>query len=127
MGFSASQEANYHPEDTPVAFSIKYALFDAKNFDNRIYSYERDLPGVFAMTPFYGQGSRISLMFKYNFIQTLSLQLKIGHSVYRDRQQVGTGTGAGEWEPVDRYQKPIRVEILIKRIYGDFFSIPLHS
>lgn len=89
LGLSASQEINYtHP--TTFSCSIRYALFDTDCFDNRIYSYERDIPGVFSMTSFYGEGSRISLLLKYRITKTFNLQMKVGHSFYRDRKQVGT-------------------------------------
>jgi len=70
--------------------SIRYALFDTDCFDNRIYSYEKDMPGVFSMTSFYGKGSRFSLLLKYRISKAFNLQMKVGHSFYRDRQQVGT-------------------------------------
>ncbi|MEA4840431.1 MAG: helix-hairpin-helix domain-containing protein [Bacteroidales bacterium] len=90
-GFSASQEVNYSPNEKPFSFSVKYALFDTDHYDNRIYSYEKDLPGTFSMTPFYGQGNRFSLLLKYKLTNAVCIQIKIGHSVYHDRQQVGTG------------------------------------
>ncbi|MDD4922401.1 MAG: helix-hairpin-helix domain-containing protein [Bacteroidales bacterium] len=90
LGFAASQEVNYTPEATRMAFSIRYVLFDTNHFDNRIYSYERDLPGSFAMAPLDGEGSRFSLLMKYSFTKGKSLQIKIRHSAYRDREKVGT-------------------------------------
>jgi len=90
MGFAVSQDMNYLPVSSPFHFSVRYALFDTDQFENRIYSYERDLPGTFSMTSFYGKGSRYSLLLKYNFRKTLHLQVKVGHTAYRDRQIVGT-------------------------------------
>ena len=89
-GFAASQEVNYIPKKGGLGFTIRYALFDTETFDNRIYSYERDLPGVFSMTSFYGKGSRFSFLFHCNYSKAISIQFKIGHSFYRDRQNVGT-------------------------------------
>jgi len=90
IGFAASQEVTYVPKSGGFGFSMRYALFDTETFDNRIYSYERDLPGVFSMTSLYGKGSRFSLLFHYNYSKAISMQVKIGHSFYRDRQNVGT-------------------------------------
>jgi hypothetical protein len=89
-GFSASQEVSCSPKAGPFGFSLRYALFDTDDFDNRIYSYERDLPGSFSMNAFYGQGSRLSLLMRCRLTKQASLQLKAGHSFYRDRDQVGT-------------------------------------
>jgi len=91
FGFSASQEADLSPEQTSVSLSVKYAIFDAENYDSRIYSYEKDLPGTFAMTSFYGQGSRLSILFTYKISEFAKIQLKMGQTAYRDRLQVGTG------------------------------------
>jgi len=89
LGFSASQEVNYKHFGA-FSCSVRYAMFDTDCFDNRIYSYEKDMPGVFSMTSFYGKGSRFSLLVKYRISKSFNLQMKVGHSFYRDRQQVGT-------------------------------------
>jgi len=90
VGFSVSQEINYAPSKFPFSYSVRYALFDTDQFDNRIYSYERDLPGTFSMTSFYGKGSRYSLLLKYKFSKSFNVQFKVGHTAYRDRQAIGT-------------------------------------
>jgi len=90
LGFAASQEVNYVPKKNKASFSIKYTLFDTEDFENRIYSYEKDIPSVFSMSSFYGKGSRLSLLLKYKITKKISMQAKIGHSFYRDRDQVGT-------------------------------------
>lgn len=90
IGFSLSQEINFLPAKMPFSFSIRYALFDTDHFDNRIYSYERDLPGTFSMTSFYGKGCRYSALLKYKCSKTVQLQFKVGHTAYRDRQIIGT-------------------------------------
>jgi len=90
IGIAGSQEATFAPKGSRYGFSMRYALFDTETFDNRIYSYERDLPGVFSMTSLYGKGSRFSLLFHYNYSKAINMQVKIGHSYYRDRQNVGT-------------------------------------
>jgi len=92
FGFAASQEVNCAPVHQAVSFSIRYALFDTDHFENRIYSYERDIPGAFSMPSFYGKGNRFSLLLRYKINKALNLQIKIGHSVYRDREMVGTAS-----------------------------------
>jgi hypothetical protein len=91
-GVSLSQEVNCKPTGKHYSLAARYALFNTDTYNNRIYSWEKDLPGSFAMPALYGKGSRYALMTNYDMTPTLRLQIKIGHSAYSDRQQVGTGS-----------------------------------
>ena len=49
FGWLLSQEASYTCKKIPLTFNVRCEWFDAVNYDNRIYSYERDVPSVFAV------------------------------------------------------------------------------
>lgn len=43
----------------------RFTLFRIDNWDDRIYVYERDAPGNFSSTAYYGRGLGASLYLKY--------------------------------------------------------------
>lgn len=91
-GFCASQELGFQDNRRPFHFSLEYVLFDCDQYANRVYAYEKSLPGMFSIVPYYGRGSRFCLWFKYKMCKKLDVQVKLGHTFYRDRQQVGSDT-----------------------------------
>ena len=50
-----------------LKLSLRSGLFFADNWDDRIYAYERDLPGSFNVPAFYGRGYWISLNGNWRF------------------------------------------------------------
>ena len=45
-----------------ISCSLRGALFCADHWDDRIYCYERDIPGSFSVPAFYGRGYSVSLL-----------------------------------------------------------------
>ncbi|MDP4278450.1 MAG: helix-hairpin-helix domain-containing protein [Bacteroidota bacterium] len=89
-GIALSQTIRYSLSHPAIELSTKCSLFDAVNYENCIYSYEKSLPGIFSMPSFYGQGARFSLCLSYSINQTVTCWFKSGHFFYRDRSETGT-------------------------------------
>lgn len=91
-GVSAVQDVSYTFSKIPLRVDFRYQFFDAKEYDNRIYCYERDVLHAFSIPMNYGLGSRCYLNVKYNVCEQLSLWLKIAQTVYADgREEMGSG------------------------------------
>lgn len=84
-GLSLSQTCYYNPEFSKISLYLRLALFDAKNFDNRIFVYEKSLPGSFSMPVFYGLGGRLGICFSYKINSNISFWVKTGYFSYTDR------------------------------------------
>lgn len=95
-GMALSQTVNYNPEFLDGSLSFRIALFDAANYDNRIFSYEKSLPGSFSMPSLYGLGGRIGICCSFHVTKNISCSLKTGHFVYSDRDNTGTGSEEAE-------------------------------
>lgn len=84
-GVSLSQTCYYNPELSKISLYLRLALFDAKNFENRIFVYEKSLPGSFSMPVFYGLGGRLGICFSYKINSNISFWVKTGYFSYTDR------------------------------------------
>ena len=91
-GFSALQDISYDFLKIPLSINARLYFFDAQNFNNRIYVYERDVLYAFSVPMNYGLGSRYYLNLRYDAGKYLSLWLKVAQTVYADgRSSVGSG------------------------------------
>ncbi|HPS10607.1 MAG TPA: helix-hairpin-helix domain-containing protein [Paludibacteraceae bacterium] len=83
-GFSALQDVSYSFERLPLSLDIRLHIFDALNFENRFYTYEKDVLYAFSIPMAYGQGTRYYLNLRYDVNSSLSLMFKLAQTVYAD-------------------------------------------
>ena len=74
--------------------SLRYLLFDTPSFSSRIYAYEPDVMYSFSVPFHYGEGQRISTVFKYK-LQKMTLNIKLGQTLFYDNTQVKSGSVEG--------------------------------
>jgi hypothetical protein len=91
-GITASQDINYAFHRIPVKIAFRYQFFDAVDYGNRFYSYEKDVLYAFSAPMYYGLGSRYYLNLQYDFSRHLSFWFKIAQTVYADdRETLSSG------------------------------------
>ncbi|MDO9152107.1 MAG: helix-hairpin-helix domain-containing protein [Paludibacter sp.] len=91
-GITALQDLSYKFTKLPLSADFRIQFFDAKDYDNRFYTYEKDVLYAFSIPMYYGSGSRYYLNFKYELNRQISFWFKIGQTVYSDdRETIGTG------------------------------------
>jgi len=94
-GILASQDMSYELTVIPLKIDFRYQVFDAAEYDNRIYSYEKDVLYAFSIPMYYGLGSRYYLNLKYKLNKQFSFWFKVAQTVYADdRESVGSGKEA---------------------------------
>ena len=90
-GFFICQDVAYKPENKPFSLNFRYALFDTDDYDSRVYAYENDVLYSFSVPALYGKGMRMYLLGKWQIINNLTLYARIGSTIYRDRDEIGSG------------------------------------
>jgi len=90
LGWMISQGAGWKPSNFPFQSDIYMAYFHTDDYYSRINSYEKNILYAFNMPSFYGKGIRLSLSFRWNILDKLSLSAKLGHTYYADRNVIGT-------------------------------------
>lgn len=74
-----------------LTINARYALFDAEEYDTRIFAYEPDVLYSFSTPAYYGKGSRFILMAKWTPLPRLDLWVRYAAWKYSDREEIGTG------------------------------------
>ena len=64
-GLLAYIEGGYKTET--ISVYLKQGYYNVSEWDDRIYSYERDAPGSFNVPAFYGRGLWTSLVMSWKF------------------------------------------------------------
>ena len=90
-GFYLCQDIAYKPEDKPYSLTFRYALYDAKDYNARIYAYENDVLYSFSVPALFGKGMRVYLLGKVKLFNELTLYARIGRTIYSDRDEIGSG------------------------------------
>ena len=94
-GITLSQDVSYQPQQIPMKFDFRFQIFDAQNFENRFYSYEKDVLYAFSIPMYYGLGARYYVNMKYEISQSFALWLKVAQTTYADeRENVSSGNEA---------------------------------
>jgi hypothetical protein len=87
-GAIASQDVSYDFKTIPLKVDFRYQFFDALKYENRVYSYEKDVLYAFSIPMYFGLGNRYYLNFQYELNKRLSLWFKIAQTIYADDREV---------------------------------------
>ncbi|MFM2291455.1 MAG: hypothetical protein RIS29_1268 [Bacteroidota bacterium] len=94
-GIIAAQDVSYSFEKIPLQIDFRYQFFDATDYENRFYSYEKDVLYAFSIPMYYGQGSRCYLNLQYDLTKKITLWFKIAQTIYADdRESLSSGNEA---------------------------------
>jgi len=72
-------------------FTVRYALFDTDDYDNRQYVYENDVLLAYSMPAYNGIGVRTVAMVEYKMNRYVSFWLRYAHMRYPNDEKIGSG------------------------------------
>ncbi|HEX8531682.1 MAG TPA: hypothetical protein VF646_16735, partial [Cytophagales bacterium] len=74
-----------------LKLSIRFALFDTEDYDNRQYAYEKDVLYAFSLPAYNGRGTRQYLLLQYPLGRHLDVWLRYARTQLRDSDTLGSG------------------------------------
>ena len=90
-GFLLFQDFIYKPMRSPVSLTIRYAMFDTKSYDSRLYAFEANVYGAFSIPPLYLKGTRLYLLINWDIARHVQLYIRYSQTVYDNQTTVGSG------------------------------------
>lgn len=90
QGWMLVQNFSYKQLRWKITTSL--GLFDTESFDNRIYAYEQNAFGTFAIPAFSGIGSRQYVLVHYQIHSKLTAYFRWAQTYYADRTSISSGT-----------------------------------
>lgn len=92
-GYVAAQDLTLSRRNKRANISIRYAYFNAAEYQNRIYLSEKDVTGYFSMPVFYGEGHHVGVTAQWKITPRLQIYAKYSGLFYTDgREQIGSQT-----------------------------------
>lgn len=91
-GYLLYQDLHYGKPGTAFSAILRYAIFQTDDYDARIYAYENDVSGAFAIPAYYDNGSRFYILFNYIFNKHLEVWLRFSQTLYSDKDVLNEGT-----------------------------------
>ncbi len=89
-GFQLTQSAAYtFPFRLRATAQASY--FHAADYDSRLYINEPALMNTFYSPSYYGRGFRLTAHLRYDLSDRLMLLVKLGHTHYRNRNEISSG------------------------------------
>lgn len=86
-GLGALQELSYSDQRSPLSLDLRYLFFDAVNYDNRIYAYEKDVLNAFSCPGFSGLGCRYYVNLRYKITRNLTCWIKFSQTIFADDRE----------------------------------------
>ena len=91
-GYAAWQDVTARFNHWPVQLSLRYLVFNAPNYNNRIYTYETDVLQAFSSPSFSGRGNRMYVVAQFTINKWVALWVKASQVRYADGSlQIGSG------------------------------------
>jgi hypothetical protein len=90
-GFVMWQDLTYKKLGSPIAITLRYALFQTESYDARIYAYENDMPYAFSVPAYYYKGSRAYVLINWDVTRRVELWLRVAQFFYYDRDVISEG------------------------------------
>ena len=90
-GYQSTQRISCQLPFCPSQINGHIRYFNSTDYDTRVYIPERGLLNTFYTPSFSGKGFRYSFLLRYDYKKYAMLILKIGETIYHDRDETGTG------------------------------------
>ncbi|WP_412062058.1 ComEA family DNA-binding protein [Rubrivirga sp. IMCC45206] len=90
---------------------LRLTLFDTETYDARLYAFENDLTGVFAIPALSGRGVRGYVVVTAKPTSDVTAQLKLATTWLRNVNRIGSGVNAVEGQRVSDLGAQLRVRL----------------
>jgi hypothetical protein len=90
-GYLLAQDININLQKYPLSFRMRFAIFDTKSWNTRLYSYESDMLYSFTVPAYYSNGTRIMAMLKYSPSKSVDFWLRYAQTYYPGSATIGSG------------------------------------
>lgn len=108
-GMAVVQEATL--KKNRWSMSVRYALFDTDDYENRQYVYEKDVWLATSLPAYEGSGLRNYLLVHYTLSRSTDVWIRWSRTWYADRETMGSGTEEIEGNTRNDIKFQVRIRI----------------
>jgi len=90
-GYMIYQDVFFRNLTSPLAVTVRYALFDTEGYNSRIYAFENDVLYAFSFPYYSDKGSRAYLLVRYSLSRNIDLYARFAQTWFSNRNSSGSG------------------------------------
>lgn len=91
-GYLIYQDVIWKKLGSKISLALRYALFDTKSYDTRIYAFETDIPGAYSIPSYYYKGSRAYVMMNYDITRHIEFWVRWSQTYYANQNVISAGS-----------------------------------
>lgn len=110
FGWQATQMIACRIPRARLTAQLQGSYFDTDTYDSRVYISEKGLLYTFYTPSFQGRGCRLSAHLRYDLNEHWMCIAKLGHTVYADRNEIGSGNDLIQGNRKTDLQVQVRVK-----------------
>lgn len=91
-GVAFVQDLIYKKLKFPFTFTLRYAVFDTKSFDSRVYVYENDVLYSYSVPALYNKGQRVYFIVNWDVTRNFEIWVRVASTIYDNQTQQSVGS-----------------------------------
>lgn len=108
-GYMIYQDVFFRNLESPLAVTLRYALFDTDGYDSRIYVFENDVLYAFSFPYYADKGSRAYLLVRYSLNRNIDFYARLAQTWFSNRNSSGSGLDIVEGNTRTELKAQLRV------------------
>ncbi len=91
-GVALIQDLIYKKLTFPLSFTLRYAVFDTKSYDSRVYAYENDVLYSYSVPALYYKGQRAYFLVNWDITRQFEIWVRVARTVYDNQTVISEGS-----------------------------------
>lgn len=91
-GVAFVQDLIYKKLKFPFTFTLRYAVFDTKSYDSRVYAYENDVLYSYSVPALYYKGQRAYFIVNWDITRNFEIWVRLASTIYDNQTQQSVGS-----------------------------------
>jgi len=91
-GVAFIQDIIYKKLKFPFSFTLRYAVFDTKSYDSRVYAYENDVLYSYSVPALYYKGQRAYFLVNWDITRNVEIWVRIAQTIYDNQNVISAGS-----------------------------------
>ncbi|MES2763021.1 MAG: helix-hairpin-helix domain-containing protein [Bacteroidota bacterium] len=91
-GVGFAQDIVFKKLKLPFTFTARYAIFDTKSYDSRVYVYENDVLYGYSVPALYYKGQRAYFIINWDVTRNFEIWVRVAQTIYDNKSVQSEGT-----------------------------------
>lgn len=91
-GVAFAQDLIYKKLKFPFTFTMRYAVFDTKGYDSRVYVYENDVLYGYSVPALYYKGQRAYFIVNWDITRNFEIWVRVAQTLYDNQTAQSVGS-----------------------------------